>query len=159
MANTTGTFKFAGGEEIYLLCWSPGTLKRDHFVKFVIYRPSHRFPEMKDTLTQAERYAELKDTLTIKAGKTTFIFDGAYGDPKYESIVPGQDKTFWPNYDMTSEQLREIVSANQVEFDVGKEPPLTLSEDHLADIRAFLAYTDKLPEFDPRPLEMRNDPP
>ncbi|MCE0498711.1 MAG: hypothetical protein LV481_12270, partial [Methylacidiphilales bacterium] len=63
MASTSGTFKFAGGEKIYLECWSPGTLMRDHFVKFVIYRPSHRIPEMKDTLTWAERYAELKDTL------------------------------------------------------------------------------------------------
>ena len=60
---------------------------------------------------------------------------------------------------MTREQLREIVSAHQVEFDIGKETPLTLSEDQLADIRAFLAYTDKLPEFDPRPPEMRTNSP
>jgi hypothetical protein len=159
MASTSGTFKFAGGEKIYLSCWSPGTLMRNHFVKFIIYRPSHRIPEMKDTLSWAERNALLKDTLTIKAGKATFTFDGDYGDPKYESTVPGQDKTFWPNYDMTREQLREIASANQVEFQIGKEPPLNLSEDQLADIRAFLAYTDKLPEYDPRPAEMRNDPP
>ncbi|MCE0498443.1 MAG: hypothetical protein LV481_10910 [Methylacidiphilales bacterium] len=60
---------------------------------------------------------------------------------------------------MTREQLREIVSAHQVEFDIGKETPLTLSEDQLADIRAFLAYTDKLPEFDPRPPDMRTNSP
>lgn len=159
MANTCGTFKFVGGEEIYLVCWSPHKLMRDKFVKFVIYRPSHRVPEMKDTLAWAERYAKLKDTLMIRAGKNTFIYDGSYGDPKYDSIVPTQEKTFWPDDEMTREQLREIASAHQVEFDIGRETPLMLSEDQLADIRAFLAYTDKLPEFDPRPRDMRNDPP
>ena len=146
MASTTGTFEFAGGEKIYLDCWSPGTLMRDHFVKFIIYRPSRSGKET-------------KDTMTIKAGALTLTFDGEYGDPKYDSQFPGQELTFWPDYDMTREQLQQVVSAHQVEFDVGKEPPLTLSDHQLADLRAFLAYTDKLPEFDPRPPEMRTNSP
>jgi hypothetical protein len=142
MAVTTGIFEFAGGEKVYLDCWSPHTLMRDHFFKFVIYRPSRSGKET-------------KDTLTMKAGAHTFVFDGQYG-----IVAPDQDQrtTFWPDYDMTREQLQDIVSAHQMEFDVGKESPLTLSDDQLADIRAFLAYTDKLPEF-PRPPEMQTNSP
>jgi hypothetical protein len=141
MASTSGTFRFAGGEKIYLNCWSPRNLMRDHFFKFIIYRPSRSGKET-------------NDTLTIKAGTLTLTFDGEYGE-----MLQEQRTTFWPNDDMTRQQLQDIIRCHQVEFDVGKESPLILSDDQLADIRAFLTYTDKLPEFDPRPPEMRTNSP
>jgi hypothetical protein len=137
MADTDGTFDLADGVKIYLGCWSPGRLMRNVYYKFVIYRP-------KRTGTKKE------ETLTIKAGSFTVAFDGEYGD-----MAPEQRTTFWPNNDMTRDQLKQVASAHQAEFDVGGEAPLTLSDDQLAEIRAFLDYTEHLPEYNPIPPGMR----
>ncbi len=135
MADTDGTFDLSGGNLITVRCWSPRVIERTKY--FDVYLVYPEYPGMSAPGTSGVQ------TVKLTAGNVRVTFDSA-------TRCAG---CLWLN-GIPREQLRQIAGEHEAEFDVGNGKTLRLNESQLAQIRALIAYTDKLPLFDFPPEDM-----
>jgi hypothetical protein len=128
MADTVGTFDLPGGDSVSVRCWSPGVIQRTKFFDFYLHYSGYPgWPRPGVSGVQ---------DVKVTAGSLSATFGAA----KCTNIL-------WIN-GVPREQLRQIVAAPEVVFNVDKGKNLILHEDQLAQIRGLITYTDTLPLFD-----------
>jgi hypothetical protein len=133
MSDTIGTFPLPGGDTVSVRCWSPSVIKRCEYFDLYLHCPE-------------KAGTERLQPVRIGAGDFSATFDGFYVTPDVHTAT-----TLWLT-GVPREQLRRIASAAQAVVRLENGNQLVLPAEDLAQIRALLAYTDTLTEYNPSPV-------